>query len=163
MKKITRKINIVILILFPIMLTLVLAVNGPSLVESCRKRGEPPPINIDEFSLDTVTEEEIINYDIARSYRTKTKKDFISSKEITGIRVVSSAKAVDCTLELNVSSKINGGRAKIVIIRDNEIVEYLDFGTDVQRVYEVQGEHLYVVKIVCEKAAVEVNVTRNSR
>ncbi len=163
MKKVIKKVNIVILILFPIMLTVILIVNGPSLVESCRKRGEPLPINLDEFSLDTVTEEEIINYDISRSYRKKTKKNFISTKEMTGIYAVSSAKAVDCTLELNISAKLNGGKAKIVVIRDNEIVEYLDFGGDVQRVYEVQGEHLYVVKLVCEQAAVEVTVTRNLR
>jgi protein phosphatase len=116
-----------------------------------------------------VTEEEIINYKIHRAYRTKTKNygdrtgadkyadkdyanNFISTHEITGIYVISTTKAVDCTLELNVSSELTGGRAKIVVIRDNEIVEYLDFGDGKQLVYDVKGEHLYVVKLVCEKA-----------
>jgi hypothetical protein len=152
----------------------------PSIVEVIKNRGEPLPINLDEFSLDTVTEEEIINYKIHRAYRTKTKNygdrtgadkyadkdyanNFISTHEITGIYVISTTKAVDCTLELNVSSELTGGRAKIVVIRDNEIVEYLDFGDGKQLVYDVKGEHLYVVKLVCEKAALEVTVNRNLR
>ena len=49
---------------------------------------------------------------------------------------------------------------KIVVIMDERIVEYVDVNSKCKLTYTVAGEHLIYVKILGEKAQMEINVTR---
>ena len=84
-----------------------------------------------------------------------------SCKEITGISEVSATKAKDCTLTLNISSELVSGKAEIVVIRDELILERLDFNETKQLSYYVTGEHIFVVKILCERAELSISVSRS--
>ena len=48
----------------------------------------------------------------------------------------------------------------MVIICDDEILEYVEFGQDKVLTYTVSGEHIYSVKILCENAELEIDGTR---
>ena len=52
------------------------------------------------------------------------------------------------------------GNAKIVIIKGEEIIEYVDFGADIHRSYQVEGEEEIYVKILAEGAELNISVER---
>ena len=85
----------------------------------------------------------------------------LSVKWITGIKLLSASKVKDATLDLNIESTLESGDAKIVIIRDREIVEYVDLGQSVNLSYEVSGEHTYYVKLLCADAKLTASATRD--
>ena len=84
-----------------------------------------------------------------------------SCEKITGIKTVSVTKVEDQTLELKISSGLSDGMAKIAVIRDDLILEYIDFGEEIILSYNVAGEHTYRVKILCEDAKLEITVERS--
>ena len=134
-----------------------------------------------DFSLDTVTDEEVVEKRVATIYKSHTEYassstsganhmgygDDVDSdrvrevaESVRGFCVVSASKVVDAKLTINISSEIHAGRGKIAIIKDDSVVEYIEFGTSVTREYEVDGESLFLVKIICEDAKIDITVER---
>ena len=132
-----------------------------------------------DFSFETVTDEDVVEKTIAKlygSYSKRSGKDSgahlmgyqdvdrdrctLSAAKAEGFYVASASKVVDAKLVLNISSEIHAGKGKIAIIQDDKILEYIDFGTPVTREYDVVGESLILVKIVCEDAKIDLTVTR---
>ena len=134
---------------------------------------------LEDFSIDSLSSEDISSNEYAsvfaasRKYKSGTrtgvdgaskyedtdKIDF-KCKKITGISRVSATKVSDCTLTINVSSKLLSGNAKIVVICDDEILEYIEFGQEKILTYNVIGEHIYSIKILAEEAELEISVER---
>ena len=155
-----------------IIITIVVVANVISLSSNVSKR-------LENFSIDNLSAENIINDEFSstfassRKYQSGTEtgvdgaSKYVDSDRIefkcektTGINRVSATKVKDGTLTLNISSKLSAGNAKIVIICDDEILEYVDFGQDKMLTYDVKGEHVYSVKILAEEAKLEIVIER---
>lgn len=139
-----------------------------------------PLIDLDAMTVDGLTEEEIIcHYDCYKGFLIQIKKQgsstgvtdgdlseadrdtyILSADEITGTKTISATLVKDATLSLSVDSKLLSGKLKIVVIMDERIVEYVDVNSKCKLTYTVAGEHLIYVKILGEKAQMEINVTR---
>ena len=135
--------------------------------------------DLENFSIDSLTDEQIATETNARAYKSSTnyknnsgsgassiaKLDAdriqFSCKSITGIDRVSLTKAKDCTLTLNISSELKSGKAKIVIVRDDMILDYVEFNETKELTYTVTGEHIFAVKILCEDAELSIEVVRS--
>lgn len=132
-----------------------------------------------DFSFETVTDDDVVEKTIATLYGSSSKRSgkdsgahlmgyqdvdrdrcTLSAEKAKGFYVASASKVVDAKLVLNISSEIHAGKGKIAIIQDDKILEYIDFGTSVTREYDVVGESLILVKIVCEDAKIDLTVTR---
>ena len=132
-----------------------------------------------DFSIDKLSTEDIIHKEISTvvgssiNYESDTRTGFDGASKyedsdrvefkcdkITGIKRISATKVSDCTLTISISSKLSSGKAKIVVICDNEILEYVDVGQDLSFTYKITGEHFYSVKVLCEDAALEIAVNR---
>ena len=142
------------------------------------KLGKESSLDLENFSIDSLTDEQIATETKARAYKSSTNyknnsgsgasniaqldSDRIkfSCESITGIDRVSLTKAKDCTLTLNISSELKSGKAKIVIVRDDMILDYVEFNETKELTYTVTGEHLFTVKIMCEDAELSIEVTR---
>lgn len=159
------------IVLFALM-TIVMLINFISTSSSVSKQ-------LEDFSINSLSTEDIINNEtssvIASSRRyesnTRTGVDGASKyedsdlvgfkcKKITGIKRISATKVSDCTLILNISSTLLSGTAQIVIICDDEILDYVEFGQTEMFTYDVVGEHIYSVKILAEEAELEIAVER---
>ena len=135
---------------------------------------------IKNFRIDDLTESEIINKEFGRGYVASTRYtnnsetgvpntlDHIDSdnvetsyKKFIGIETVSATKVKNSVLKLDIESELTEGVGKIVVICDNEIVEYLEFNESRTLTYEVRGEHIYSVKILCESAKINIKVSRS--
>ena len=163
----TRKIGLAIVIPTMIIL-LICALLNPTPSED---EGIPRP-DIDNFKIEELTEEQITKIPEYRtSYRNKEhhcgqgsgfyKRDYddydydhtrISYGKITGISVFSATQAKNTTLTLDIKSKLGAGNAKLLIIRDGEIIEIFECGEDKRFVFEVEGESLFYVKGLFESA-----------
>ena len=134
-----------------------------------------------DFSFDTVTDEDVVEKNFSSIYKSHIEHTSSGSsgahlmgyeksadsnrvrmvaESVKGFKVFSASKVVDAKLVLNISSEIHAGKGKIAIIQDDKILEYIDFGTTVTREYDVVGESLILVKIVCEDAKIDLTVTR---
>ncbi len=78
----------------------------------------------------------------------------------TGIDVVSATKIDNATLKLTITSKVESGEAKIAIIKDETLVEYIDINETVVLEYDVSEESLFLVKIVCKDAKIDIKIER---
>lgn len=131
------------------------------------------------FSLATITDDDVVNktthsahrgrdtYSGSSSgadsfiYRREDHDRFARTVEVDrGFSVVSASKVNNGKLILKITSSIECGEGKIAIIQDNKVVEYLDFGSNVTREYEVMGESLFLVKTVCDNAKISIKVER---
>ena len=134
---------------------------------------------LEDFSIDSLSSEDISKneyasvFAVSRKYKSGTKtgvdgaskyedtdKIEFKCKKITGIKRVSATKVSDCTLTINVSSKLLSGNAKIVVVCDDEILDYIEFGQEKTLTYDVIGEHIYSVKMLAEEAELEISVER---
>ncbi len=132
-----------------------------------------------DFSFETVTDEDVVEKELANLYKSHEEysgedsgahlmgyhnvdrdRCQLTSEKVKGFYVASASKVVDAKLVLNISSEIHAGKGKIAIIQDDKILEYIDFGATVTREYDVVGESLILVKIVCEDAKIDLTVTR---
>ena len=135
---------------------------------------------LENFKIDELTEYEILNKELSSGRFSSTKytngtstgapsatkfEDSdnveISYKEYVGISRISATKAKNTVLSLNIESELLSGVGKLVVICDDEILEYIDFNETRTLVYEVRGEHIYSVKMMCEDAQVKVKVSRS--
>lgn len=91
---------------------------------------------------------------------TDCREVFFSAKFIKGINTVSSTRAEDCTVNLQIDSSISKGNARVVVIMDDEIIEEFNAGENKNFSYTVEGEHFIYVKILCEDAAIEIKTVR---
>ena len=169
MKKFIKIRNILMIIVAPIVIIpLIFALLNPTPKED---DGVPRP-DIDTFKIEELTEEQITKIpEYRRSYRNKEHhcgngsglikvkyKDYdyehtrISYEKITGISVFSATQAKNTTLTLDIKSKLGAGNAKLLIIRDGEIIEIFECGEDKRFVFEVEGESLFYVKGLFESA-----------
>ena len=112
---------------------------------------------LDGFTIDTPTEEQIIKLrGHARNYIIENKKSgnrtgvdkwsdfdydkyYFSARKSNGLMTISSTKATDCILNFSISSTLESGKMKIVIIKDEEILEYIDLNKEVNLSYSVEG------------------------
>lgn len=138
-------------------------------------------LDLDNFSLETVTIEEQLKvpssyrgfFEHVRSsgessgirsvyYKDYDKdKTYFSCKKITGINTVNATDAEDCTVEWKIDFNVSKGDAKAIIVMDeNEIIKEFDPGENIVFSHEVIGEHNFYVKILCEKAKVQIEVER---
>ena len=131
------------------------------------------------FSVATVTDEEVVNKTTRSSqngrdvysgnssgansilYSTEDRDRFSRTVEKErGFSVVSASRVIDGKLTLKINSIIESGEGKIAIIQDNKVIEYLDFGANVTREYNVTGESLFLVKTICDNAKINIIVER---
>ena len=155
-----------------VIITIVVIANVISLSSNVSKE-------LENFSIDNLSAEDIINKEFSSTFASSSKyqggtetgvdgaSKYVDSdriefkcKKTTGINCVSATKVTDGTLTINISSKLSSGNAKFVIIRDKEILEYIDFGQDKTLIYDVKGEHIYYVKILAEEAELSISVER---
>ena len=134
---------------------------------------------LQEFSLDTVTDEEVVEKVVATMDKSRQRCSGEASgahfmgyrkfdydrcqytiEKIRGFYVVSASNVENAKIKLKISSNIYDGKGKIAIIQDKTLVEYIDFGASVTREYEVTGESLFLVKIICEDAKIDLTVER---
>ena len=135
-------------------------------------------LDLENFSIEALTDEQIINE--VKSHEEKSSVEYTnntgsgasniaqldsdriqySCEKVTGIARVSVTKAKDCTLTLNISSTLESGNAKIVVVRDDMILDYVEFGESKELTYSVTGEHIFTVKLLCEEAKLSVEVIR---
>ena len=138
---------------------------------------EVPSFDLDDFTIEEITDEQIIHIgDYCTGFMVSERctgsktgsadlrydrdKYEYSSKIVNGIKNVSYSEISNATLELLISSVLNEGEAKIAVIMDNQILEYVELGTEKQLTYEVDGKHEFYVKLICKDANVEITVAR---
>ena len=162
-----------------ILLAILLISSIPDIPEIIDEIKNEHRIDLKNFSLDTVTEEDIIKGERSSSFMSSTKntsgsatgdsnasdnadvdKIVYSCKSITGICTMHSAKVTDSTLTFNISSTLSAGKAKMVIICDDQILEYIELGENKTFVFDEPGEHIYDVKLLGESAELEIQITR---
>ena len=137
-------------------------------------------LDLDNFTIETLTNDQIVgisgdcravltkwgtsgdNSGIVHSEYIKADSDKtkFSAKEITGIKTISATLAKDCTFTITIDSKVGNGKAQIVVIQDDKIIERLDATTSTTLEYIVVGEHRFYLKILCEEAQIEINTQR---
>lgn len=88
------------------------------------------------------------------------EKTEYSAKKITGIKTVSATLAKDCTLVLNIGTILDSGNAEVVVIMDDTIVDRFTAGEQKTLEYDVNGEHTFYVRILCEEAKISITTTR---
>ena len=134
---------------------------------------------IENFRIDELSEYEILNKELASGTSTSNRytsgtstgapnaskyedSDNVeySCKKFIGIASIHATKAENTVLTLNIESELLSGVGKLVVICDDEILEYIDFNETRTLVYEVRGEHIYSVKMMCEDAQVRVKISR---
>ncbi len=138
---------------------------------------EVPYFDLDDFTIEEITDEQIIHIgDYCTGFRVSERgtgsktgsadlrydrdKYEYSAKSVNGIKNISYSEISNATLELLISSVLNEGEAKIAVIMDNQILEYVELGTEKQLTYEVDGKHEFYVKLICKDANVEITVAR---
>ncbi|MBE6536349.1 MAG: hypothetical protein E7673_00195 [Ruminococcaceae bacterium] len=140
-----------------------------------------PELDFENFSLENVTEEEKLKIPssyrgsslhisssggrsgISSTYYNDCDRDNMnfSCKKMTGITTVNATKAKDCIVEWVIKFDVSEGNAKIIIVMDEkEIIKEFDPGEDIFFSYEVTDKHNFYVKVLCEKARVEIDVER---
>ena len=137
-------------------------------------------IDLKNFNLETISDEAIItqanrskSYSVSKKHYGKSsgisdtaylKADYdnceFSCRKIIGIMTVSATKIENATLNLTVSSTLNSGKMKIVVIQDNQILEEIPVGEPVQLNVSATEESLIYVKVIGEDANMKISVTR---
>jgi hypothetical protein len=132
-----------------------------------------------DFSIAAVSDEEVATRVFASNYKSSLRNsgkstgvtesyyeryDFTicdhSIGKATGIDVVSATKIDNATLKLTITSKVESGEAKIAIIKDGTLVEYIDINETVVWEYDVSEKSLFLVKIVCKDAKIDIKIER---
>lgn len=144
------------------------------------RKGDKEELDLNNFEIETLTNDQIVNISgDCRAVLTKwgasgdnsgivhseyikadSDKTKFSAKEITGIKTISATLAKDCTFTISIDSKVGNGKAQIVVIQDDKIIERLDATTSTTLEYIVVGEHQFYIKILCEEAQIEINTQR---
>ncbi|MBQ9744296.1 MAG: hypothetical protein IJW19_04135 [Clostridia bacterium] len=91
-------------------------------------------------------------YDYANCYH--------SSEKITGILTVQSTKAINQKVKFTITSNLESGYMKIVVIKNGEIIEYIDVNQTVSREYDCIGENDIYIKIIASTAKMNISVER---
>ena len=133
-----------------------------------------PKPNLDTFKIEELTEEQIIKlsacFNASRFGRhfcgkesgIDTKKSKYrevdrnhcrySAKKAVGIIPLNAACAENTALTFNISSSLGGGAGKIIIIKDDEIIEIFDCGENKCFTYQVEDKSTFYVKGIFENA-----------
>lgn len=137
-------------------------------------------LDFDTFSLDTLKDEQIVgitsNYKaFMGSRKTSGKKSgvsdfkqedvdfdesYISSKSITGIVPLSASLVTDGVLRMDIECELNSGKIKLVVLKDGQILEYVDVENTHSVEYSNDGTSVYLVKLLCEEANIKIKITR---
>lgn len=137
-------------------------------------------LNLKSFKISELTDETIVSVDSDfKAFMTRTgrsgsrsgidslyfmdvdgDKTEYSAKKITGVNTVSATLAKDCTLVLNIDTTLEAGNAEVVVIMDDKIVNRFNAGDKKVLEYKVNGEHMFYVRILCEKAKISITTTR---
>ncbi len=116
----------------------------------------------DDFTIQTFTEEDILSKSsttytmssYSRGQNNNTIKGMKKAKKFTGVDEVEQLRA-STFLKIEIETKITQGNFKVVIIKDNKIIDILPLNTNIQKTYDGSGK--YVIKIVGESAQFEIN------
>ena len=73
---------------------------------------------------------------------------------------IQSTKAIDKKVKLTVTSSLESGEMKIVVIKNGEIVEYIDINQTISKEYDCVGENDIYVKIIASTAKMNISVER---
>ena len=174
-KQITLKI--ILPIVLSIVLTMSLIISGIFIFKEIVWGGFDEQMA--NFSIITISDEDVATKSFGRKYKSTLRCSGTDSgvtdsfyerydstvcdhsiEKVTGITVVSATKIDNATLTLTITSKVGSGDAKIAIIRDDTVVEYIPINADVIREYDVSNETLFLVKAVCEDAKIDIKVER---
>ena len=134
---------------------------------------------LEGLSISDLSDEEVVQTSAYTSYKSRNStsgsesgiksnkykdidKDRSSFKceSIKGFKSISASQAEQATVELHITSSISSGEGKIAIIKNDQVVEYISFGENVVRSYEITEESLLIVKIICVDAKVDITVNR---
>ena len=163
-----------------IMISTIIALFNPTPSED---DGVPVP-DTDNFKIEELTEEQIAKipscgYGFWSRKQTRGGKSGIGGSQYkysdndvdycrhsmgkkTGITTFVATEAEDTILTLDIKSEIGGGIAKVVIVRDGKVIETFDYGESRTFTYTVEGESIFYVKGLFEKAEdVVIEVSRS--
>ena len=152
----------------------------PTFIQFCVEILGREQYDLDDFSIDTISDEEISKFITSAQFLSHTdyerdtstgvsKADKtldsdrvrITCEKMFGIAQVSATKASDCYIVLKIKSTLYSGRAEIVITKDDkEVLDRFELGGEVSRTYRVEGEHIYRVKVLAEDAKLEIETKR---
>ena len=168
-----RKVLYTISILFTIIASTIILVSLIS--NKINSKGQ----SLDDFDYNNLSNERIIET-VARykSYRNSEKQYgdqsgvdgeykyydydnyYRSSGKITGILTVQSTKAIDQKVKLTITSNLESGYMKIVVIKNGEIVEYIDTNHTILKEYDCVGENDIYIKIIASTAKMNISIER---
>lgn len=179
MSRMIKVRNILIMIGIPLMIIMIVA--------SCFLPNESESDNLpdlENFKIEDVAEEQILNVpscikcvmssEHAKGESTGVKTEdsrysdydkdsyVFSARKVVGIRTINATRIENNTLTLDIKSSIGEGKGKIVVIKDNEIIETFAVGENKVLTYEVEEKHIFYVKVLLENAKkFEVELTRS--
>lgn len=138
-------------------------------------------LNKRNFSIDSLTEEQMLKITTfgsttflrERSSGNRSgisgsdykEKDYDNTyfrvKKATGIEIINATKATDSTVNLKIDFTVSSGNAKLIIVMDESVIlEEFEPNQPIDFTYESVGTHTFVVKLLSEKAKVEIEVNR---
>lgn len=79
---------------------------------------------------------------------------------LRGFLTVSASDVENEKLTLKIISSMEAGEGKIAIIQDDKVLEYIDFGSEIVREYDITEESLFLVKVICDNAKIKIKVER---
>ena len=137
----------------------------------------------DYLGMDSIKDEFVINtanrysaYELNRNYSGEssgitnaayTDVDFdhasVSFEKITGIMTISSTKCANSTIKMSIDSTIALGDAKIVVIKDGQIIQEVSIGENLELSISSTQESIILVKLISFSAyEVEITVDRET-
>lgn len=172
-----RKLGFIIVACIMVLMLLVAGIG--ELLDS-EGRPDVEKLDLSNFSLENLTDNQIVCIESQYSaYRYKSSKNgnetgidnqryeaydrdqlSFSAKKITGIHPLIATKVSDGNLHIKIESSLNSGEMKIVVIRDDKILEYLEVGKVVELNYYADGEHTYYIKLLGKDANMSITVSR---
>lgn len=152
-----------------------------SCITSDKEDNEELKLDLDSFSIESVTEEQKCKVvdsfnalltswsdsgknsgvkDIEFDEEDRDKVRF-SAKKITGLKTINVTLAEDKTVHWEINSSLSKGKAKIIIVMDKDVVlKECEAGENVDFTYQATGKHEFYVKILCEEAQIEIEAMR---
>ena len=162
------------------LIALVLLLSGVERLVNPGNSVNEEKLDLKNFSLETLTNDQIISIErqyTAYGYKSSKSgsetgvdnqryKDYdrdqlsFLAKKITGIHPLIATKVRNGNLRISIESKLNSGEMKIVVIRDDKILEYIEVGTTLELNYYADGEHTYYIKLIGKDADMSATVSR---
>ena len=142
---------------------------------------EEPKIDLKSFDIDELTKEQLVqisnqNQAVLTSERRSGKESGIedsryknadsdsltySANTFNGIGTLLATKLNNGTVSFDLDFELISGEAKIYIVMDDEIVEYISPVLGLRKSYSVTGPHNLYVKLVAKDAEIKISILRD--